>query len=205
MNTAQICSLVRALLLSAGAVLVKKGVIDDAGLTSGVDSLIGLGLVLVPLVWSHFVHKGPTPPADAPKPPASGIALLMVGLFALGFLGLSTGCGTLDKTGPYAGDQVLYVADQTDVVAYKTLHAFVQFEYDNRAALAGHPEIKKAADEIRAHAPDIFAKYDQARKVYTNVRSPETQAVLAAIADQLKAEVTKATAFLFQAQTLITK
>lgn len=71
MNTAQICSLVRALLLSAGAVLVKKGVIDDAGLTSTVDSIIGLGLVVVPLIWSHFVHKDPTPPAPPAQPPSA--------------------------------------------------------------------------------------------------------------------------------------
>lgn len=67
MNSAQIASLVRAILLSAGAVLVKKGVVDDAGLSSTVDSIIGLGLVVVPLIWSHFVHKDPpsaTPPAD---------------------------------------------------------------------------------------------------------------------------------------------
>lgn len=63
MNTAQILSLVRALLLSAGAVLVKKGVIDDAGLTSSVDSLIGLALVVGPVIWSQLVHKN-TPPAD---------------------------------------------------------------------------------------------------------------------------------------------
>ena len=70
MNTAQIASLVRALLLSSGAVLVKKGVVDDAGLTSTVDSLIGLGLVVVPLIWSHFVHKDP-PTSTPPSAPST--------------------------------------------------------------------------------------------------------------------------------------
>jgi hypothetical protein len=208
MNSAQIASLVRALLLSAGAVLVKKGFVDDAGLTSSVDSLIGLGLVIIPLIWSHFVHKD-TPPPDAPKPPTgtgSGLAsvLILGAVLAFASMGL-TGCGTLDKSGPYAGDKVLYVADQTDVTAYNVIHSFVSFEYENRAALAGHPEIKAAADDIRAQAPLWFARYDQARTLYVTVNTPENLARFNAALDQLKAGVAKATSFLFTAQTLTAK
>lgn len=115
------------------------------------------------------------------------------------------GCGTLAADGPYKGDKVLYIADQTDITAYKVIHAFVLFEYENRAALASHPEIKVAADDIRAHAPDLFKKYDQAREAYVIVRSPETLAAFNAAVDELKAVITKATNLLFASQTAVSK
>lgn len=62
------------------------------------------------------------------------------------------GCGTLDPAGPYKGDEVLYKADMTITTAYDALHGFVSWEYQNRAALASKPEIKKAADNVRVNA-----------------------------------------------------
>ena len=116
-----------------------------------------------------------------------------------------TGCGTLAPSGAYNSDRALYIADQTDVTAYKVLHAFVSFEYENRAALAAHPEIKKAADEIRTHAPDWFAHYDQARALYTALRTPETLAAFNATVTQLKTAITTATDSLFAAQAIVNK
>ena len=63
MNTAQIQSLIRAVLISAGAILVKKGVVDDAGLGALVDNLIGAGLVIVPIIWAQIHHKNNPPPS----------------------------------------------------------------------------------------------------------------------------------------------
>lgn len=119
-------------------------------------------------------------------------------------IGLS-GCGTLDKSGAYNGDKILYVADQTDVTAYNVIHQFVLFEYENRALLASHPEIKSAADEIRKNAPDWFAKYDQARSLYVTVNTPDNLARFQVAIQVLKDGVAKATDFLFQSQAIVKK
>lgn len=119
-------------------------------------------------------------------------------------LGL-TGCGTLASDGAYHGDKVLYVADQTDVTAYNVVHEFVSFEYKNRAALSGNPEIKAAADELRTNAPQWFARYDQARSLYVIANTPANLAAFNAALDQLKVAVSKASSFLLSAQSLTHK
>ncbi len=126
---------------------------------------------------------------------------LILTILALGL----TGCGTLAPGGAYAGDKALYIADQTDVAAYKVIHSFVSFEYENRAALAGHPEIKAAADDIRANARDWFGRYDQARKLYVSIRTPETLAAFNAAVGQLKDAVAKSTNNLLAAQSIVSK
>ncbi len=115
------------------------------------------------------------------------------------------GCGTLAPDGAYAGDKALYVADTTEVAAYTAVHAFVSFEYENRAALAAHPEIKATADQIRLHAPQWFTNYDQARATYLAVRSPDALAALTAALAPIKAGVTQSTSFLLASQTLVAK
>lgn len=68
---------------------------------------------------------------------------------------LFTACvGHLDPKGLSAGDQILYTAEKTTTGAYETLHTFVAWEHDNRAALQQWPEITRAADNIRLHAED---------------------------------------------------
>ncbi len=57
MNTNQVLSLVRSILLTAGAGLVTKGLTDQAGL----EQLAGGALSLISIIWSQLHHKS-TPP-----------------------------------------------------------------------------------------------------------------------------------------------
>jgi hypothetical protein len=102
--------------------------------------------------------------APAPAPVGSkgpGTLGMMAGtLIAGGAVGASlmlAGCGTLDPAGVYQGNQALYQTDVALASSYEVLHGFVQWEYDNRAALSSTPEIKAAADRVRTGAPQWFA------------------------------------------------
>ncbi|MGO8675111.1 MAG: hypothetical protein ACLQVX_04480 [Limisphaerales bacterium] len=101
-------------------------------------------------------------PATAPVgSKGSGTLGVMAGtLIAGGAIGASlmlAGCGTLDPAGVYQGNQALYQTDVALASSYEVLHGFVQWEYDNRAALSSTPEIKAAADRVRSGAPQWFA------------------------------------------------
>jgi len=74
--------------------------------------------------------------------------LLCIAVLAL----LIFGCRPLAPEGVYKGDTVLYGADKTITESYDILHAFVSWEFQNRQALAGTPEIRKTADAIRSNA-----------------------------------------------------
>jgi hypothetical protein len=100
---------------------------------------------------------------------------MFVAVAALGGVLLSPGCGTLSSDGPYAGDQILYTADQTIVSSYDLLHTFVSWEYQNRAALSGQPEIKRAADHVRANAQQWIASAIALREAYAIAPTAETR------------------------------
>jgi len=89
-------------------------------------------------------------------------ALLMVALVG----GCTGGCGTLAPEGVYQGDKFLYDADLVISTGYEMMHRFVKWEYDNRAALASTPEIKKAADNVRVGAPAWIASAIRLRDAY---------------------------------------
>lgn len=72
----------------------------------------------------------------------------------------------LAPTGVYAGDKVLFEADQTLTTGYDLLDAFVKWEKDFRPMLQGTPEIKQAADKIRRNAPDWFRTGFKLRDAY---------------------------------------
>ena len=114
-------------------------------------------------------------------------ALLSV-IAALALVGLCAGgckTQTLDPSGPYKGDKVLYNVDFTLRTAYDGVHAFVKYEYDHRAELASVPEIKKAADKIRAQAPGLFKEAIAARDIYAASPTPENQSKLDAILEKI--------------------
>lgn len=87
-------------------------------------------------------------------------------LFALVALSLFTGCGTLQPSGSYKGDKILYTADQSITGAYDTFQAFVAWELANRSALAQWPEITQAADLVRANAEQWINSAIAMREAY---------------------------------------
>lgn len=121
--------------------------------------------------------------------------------------GCNSGCGTLspgttDKPSPYGGvtatgelktpDRVLYNADFAISTAYQGIHAFVKWEFDNRAALAGTPEIKKAADRIRAGAKNWFGSAIAVRDAYAKNPTEENRSSLQKALDVLQQAIAEA-------------
>jgi hypothetical protein len=124
--------------------------------------------------------------APAPQPPAESKAPGSLGsmagrLLAGGALGASlllTGCASLDPTGVYQGNLALYQTDVALASSYGVLHGFVQWEYDNRAALSSTPAIKAAADRVRTGAPQWFASALALRDALQSNPSSTNQASL---------------------------
>jgi len=131
-------------------------------------------------------------------------------LFSIQLLAFSlalSSCGTLSKgtpenPSPYGGvtaagelktpDRVLYDADFAIATAYDSLHAFVKWEYENRAAMAGTPEIKQAADKIRAGAPGWFKSVITVRDRYAGNPTTDTRSALQKALDTLQAAIAEA-------------
>ena len=161
-----------------------------AGLSREVDDLRAQGGGLGP------DGAGPAAPPNPPGPAVGAKAVVPALLLAAG-LGLAglTGCGTLDPAGVYHGDKVLYAADQTLGDAYTALHRFVQWEYDNRAALASQPAIRQAADQVRAQSPQWFAAALALRDAYAASSTAADADALATALAVIQAAVTQAAAW----------
>jgi hypothetical protein len=68
---------------------------------------------------------------------------------------LLLGCQTnLVPDGIYDGDVALYRAESTIVSSYELMDNFLLWEYENRASMASMPEVKEAADVIRANGEE---------------------------------------------------
>ena len=134
------------------------------------------------------------------------VAVALLTLCVLGFVGCS-GCGSLspgtaDHPSPYGGvtatgelktpDRVLYDADFAIATSYTIIHSFVKYEFDNRAALAGTPEIKQAADRIRAGAPGWFKSAVAVRDAYAKSPTLENRTALSKALDVLQQAVVEA-------------
>jgi len=113
--------------------------------------------------------------------------------------GLLAGCGTLNPEGPYGGDKALYDADSTITMTYDALHAFVKWEYENRAALASMPEIKHHSDTIRKQAPQWFNSAVAIRDAYQQAPSAGTRDALMSSLAVLRQAMTEATRFYIRA------
>ena len=103
----------------------------------------------------------------------------LVALFSLlAVLAIVPGCGTLDKSGPYAGNKVLYQSDLTLATAYDIIDGFLVWEMNHR----GKPECPKAvtdaADQMRVKAPTAFAAALSARDVYARASNSANQDAL---------------------------
>lgn len=133
-------------------------------------------------------------------------SVVLASFLLAGFAGCG-GCGVLDKgtpekPSPYGGvtatgemktpDRVLYDSDFAIATAYSVVHSFVKYEYDNRAALAGTPEIKKSADKIRAGAPGWFKSAVAVRDAYAANPTVENRTALQKALDVLQQAVIEA-------------
>lgn len=115
----------------------------------------------------------------------------------LGYCLLESACSTtLQQPGPYNGDQYLYATDVTITSAYSILNAFVKYEYDNRAALAGNPAIRQAADDVRAHAKQWISSAIAIREAYAANPTTANKASLDQAITVLQAALNEAVKYL---------
>lgn len=121
--------------------------------------------------------------------------LFLIGL-SLVALCLSS-CGTLDPSGPYSSNRILYDADVVIDTSYVIIHEFVAWEYANRPYnMATHPKITKVADKIRMEAPKAFATAIAARDAYETIPSEDTKNALKSSVAVLKALAAEARRYL---------
>jgi hypothetical protein len=121
--------------------------------------------------------------------------LILLLLFA--FAAVFTGCqSTLDKSGPYAGDQILYNADQTIATAYDVLDTFVHWEKANQSSLP--KSVHDSAEKIRVNAPGWFKSATNLRKAYVAEPTPENRLKLSNAVGILRTALTEATGYLIE-------
>lgn len=107
------------------------------------------------------------------------------------------GCQTkLAPEGVYQGDTILFNAHRTILGAYDTLDTFVEWEYTNRAALAGQPEITKAADTIRRNAKTYLRSASNLAEAYASSPTPENRRSLENAISVLRQVLAEATAYM---------
>jgi len=110
--------------------------------------------------------------------------------------GCTNGCGTLAPQGVYQGDKFLYDADLAITTGYEVMHRFVKWEYENRAVLKETPEIKKAADRVRAGAPEWIASAIKLRDAYKANPTEENRTAFQKALDTIRQAVREATGYL---------
>jgi hypothetical protein len=86
-----------------------------------------------------------------------------------------TACAALQP----GADPIAVRAEQSRSIAFLTFDTFLKFEYDNRALLAGTPEIHAAAEHIRVNGPKWIDDLTALIVVYKANRTPENKANLA--------------------------
>lgn len=124
-------------------------------------------------------------------------ALIILG--ALSLLLCHSGCGTLDQTGVYAGDEILYESEVVIPTSYELIHTFVTWEKDNRAVLAKWPEIKRSADAMRAGAKQWIASANALHDAYKLDPTPPNGAALQRALAVLRTALNEAARYMAQA------
>lgn len=120
--------------------------------------------------------------------PKQNTSLAIVVLAAL----LYAGCAGIEP----GNDPVVVQAERTTVMAVDVFDGFLKWEYDNRAALSALPEIKQAADRIRAQSPAWLQTARQVTKAYKVNRTEENKATVLTWTAVLRTAITQANGYL---------
>lgn len=124
-------------------------------------------------------------------------AIVCLAVTVMAPIAMLNGCATkLAPEGVYKGDAVAYQADNAIVTAYDTLHAFVKWEYDNRAALAKTPEIKNAADVVRNNAQRWILSAQALNDAYQANPTSENKTALEKALATLRTAIAQAVTYL---------
>ena len=118
-----------------------------------------------------------------------------------GALFLSACSTTLDKTGPYAGDQILYTADQATATAYDVLDTFLLWEQRTDQTVVP-ANVHAAAEKFRREAPAWFQSAIALRTAYVANPTPENRLKLANALGVLQAALAEATHYMVQAKKI---
>jgi len=189
MNKETILGLLRHILTFGGGAAVTKGLADEADATAIIGALISL----VGAIWSVIEKR---------KRASAGIVPTIIALGALSFLLLSSpGCGTLDKSGVYRGDQLLYQSELTTVTSYGLLKTYLEWERDNEAALARWPAIHQSAKHIEANWQQWFKTAYALHDAYKLDPSQENAAALNTALKVIRAALTESTKYMNQANS----
>lgn len=130
-------------------------------------------------------HKGPSDPAQSAK-----TTVLLAAMLPLS-LGL-VGCASIQP----GNDPVVVNAERTTQLAVDVFDTFLKWEYDNRQALAATPEVRKAADFIRASGQTWLVSARSMTQAYKQHRTPENKANLDTAIATLRAAIAEARNYL---------
>lgn len=187
-------TLIRSALKIGAGILVTKGYTD-----SSTSEIIIAGFVaLFGVIWG-LVHRTGEPRMDTDGHGSLQVVGWLLCNMTATLLAMSmlTGCNTtLAPDGAYHGDKVLYSADKTITSAYETLHTFVKWEFENRAALSKWPEIKEAADIVRTNAEGWISSARALRDSYAVAPSADNKLALNNGIDLLQTALAEATKYL---------
>lgn len=111
-------------------------------------------------------------------------------LLAVGLCLSSCNSAGLDKSGPYAGDQVLYSADQSVATAYDVIDLFLSYDLANKATVSASAHA--FAEKLRAQAPGWFKSYTNVRQAYVASPTPDNRLQLTNALAVLTAAVAEA-------------
>ncbi len=113
-------------------------------------------------------------------------------------------CGTLDKSGVYAGDQILYDSEVAAPAAFAFFQTFVKWEFDNRAVLPADVGVpaKKAADFIRANAPQWKTSVLTLHDAYVASPTPENRKSLESVLGLIRGALTEAAKYMAPAKRI---
>lgn len=123
---------------------------------------------------------------------------LLLAMTICAMVPIQTGCQHRLAAGGVYTDKTLYEADNAISSSHAILQDFINWEKNNRAALAQWPEIRKLADEIYTNGPSWFSSASSLRDVYMNSPTKENM-------DKFQTSVTLIRNILQQASTYLTK